>query len=401
MTSRRPLLAILLPLTVAVSACGVGPASDKDKIAKATSTYLRALAHGDAARACNELSPHARGEQCGQAVAERLSRLNRHVLADAADASLDIAVHGRTAVATLGEPQGAYLRLVKVGEAWRIESGYTLASPITSGLVAISPARSLYLSCVGSGRPIVVLEAGFPGTSDVWRDVLPALGRTSRTCAYDRAGLGNSPPTAGVRDAGDEIDDLQRLLHAARLPAPYVLVGHSYGGMLVRLFAHRHPRETAGVVLVDARGNHATRRQLAIWPTAVAPAVRRAVFAPVQHDVNLAVSETLASRVRSLGDTPLAVVTAGRHDGEWGRVVPAHVSRALDRLWATMQDEFAALSSDHVHVVALRSDHFIERRDGQPEVVIRAVQAVVRAARHHARLPSCGRLFTGPEIRCR
>jgi hypothetical protein len=66
-----------------------------------------------------------------------------------------------------------------------------------------------------------------------------------------------------------------------------------------------------------------------------------------------------------------------------------------------MQDELAALSSNHLHVVALRSDHFVQRFDGQPDVVIRAVQAVVRAARHHTRLPPCGQLFSGAGVRCR
>jgi pimeloyl-ACP methyl ester carboxylesterase len=180
-----------------------------------------------------------------------------------------------------------------------------------------------------------------------------------------------------------------------------VLVGHSYGGMLVRLFAHEHADETAGVVLVDARGTHATRRQLAIWPKSWAPAVRHAVFRPVQRGVDLAASEALASRVRSLGDTPLAVVTAGTHDGEWGREVSPRLGRALDGLWARMQDELAALSTDHIHVVALRSDHFVQRLDGQPDVVIRAVQAVIRAAREHTRLPPCRRLFSSPDVRCR
>jgi hypothetical protein len=117
--------------------------------------------------------------------------------------------------------------------------------------------------------------------------------------------------------------------------------------------------------------------------------------------VNLAKSETLVSRVRSLGHTPLAVVTAGRHDQDWGSVVPRHLARALDRLWTTMQDELAALSTNEVHVVALRSDHFVQRVDGQPDVVIRAVRAVVGAAREHTRLPSCDRLFTEPDVRCR
>src|SRR4051794_2002297 len=96
--------------------------------------------------------------------------------------------------------------------------------------------RTLYLKCLGAGRPTVVLEAGFPGDSTAWNDVQAPLGRSRRTCAYDRAGLGNSPPIRGVHDASDEIVDLQRLLRAAHLAPPYLLVGHSYGGLLVRLF---------------------------------------------------------------------------------------------------------------------------------------------------------------------
>jgi len=268
-------------------------------------------------------------------------------------------------------------------------------------LVAIGAHRTLYLTCVGSGRPTVVLEAGFPGDSQTWRDVQPQLGRSARTCAYDRAGLGSSLPRRGIHDAADEVDDLQRLLHAARLPGPYVLVGHSYGGMLAELFAHEHADETAGIVLVDARGRSATRRQLAIWPRSVAPSLRRAVFRPVQDGVDLAAGEALARGVRTLGDTPLAVVTAGTHE-DWHRVVPSTLAQALDRQWTTMQDELAELSRNHVHVIAVRSDHFVQLRDGRPDVVIRAVGAVVRAARIHGRLPSCRRLFSGdPEVHCR
>ena len=275
------------------------------------------------------------------------------------------------------------------------------AAVLGSGrLVAIGAHRTLYLTCVGSGRPTVVLEAGFPGDSQIWRDVQPQLGRSARTCAYDRAGLGNSLPRRGIHDAADEVADLRRLLRAARLPGPYVLVGHSYGGMLTELFAHEHADDTAGVVLVDARGRDATRRQLVIWPRSAAPSVRRAVFRPVQDGVDLAAGEALARKVRTLGDTPLAVVTAGTHE-DWHRVVPP-TARALDRLWTTMQDELAELSSDHVHVVAVRSDHFVQQRDGQPDVVIRAVRAVVCAARIHGRLPPCRRLFSGDaQVRCR
>ncbi len=266
-------------------------------------------------------------------------------------------------------------------------------------LVTIGGKRSLFLDCVGSGSPTVVLEAGFGGDSSTWREVQPQLGRTTRTCAYDRAGLGNSVAPPGVHDARDEISDLQRLLQSARIAPPYVLVGHSYGGLLARLFAKAHPKETGGIVLVDAMGRDQTRRQLARWPNSEEPALRRQVARPVRDGVDLASGEALAAHVRSLGDTPAAVITAGTHDA-WGSA-PAGLARALDRQWQTMQDELAALSSDHVHVVARRSDHFVQGIDGQPRVVISAIAAVVRAARNRTPLPPCPRLYSGPDVRCR
>jgi pimeloyl-ACP methyl ester carboxylesterase len=277
------------------------------------------------------------------------------------------------------------------------------AVPVIIGsgrLVKIGAGRTLFLDCVGSGRPTVVLEAGFGGDSFNWHDVLPQLGRTTRTCAYDRAGLGNSVAVPGVHDARNEIDDLEHLLHGARLDPPYVLVGHSYGGLLVRLFAVAHPREVAGLVLVDAMTRDQTRRQLAIWPRSQARRIRREVATRVRDGVDLATGEALAGRIRSLGDTRLAVITAGRHEAEWG-TAPRSLARALDRQWAAMQDELAALSSDHLHVVALRSDHFVQGRDGQPRVVVATVQALVRSAREGTHLPPCRRLFSGADVACR
>jgi pimeloyl-ACP methyl ester carboxylesterase len=276
-------------------------------------------------------------------------------------------------------------------------------------LVAIGGGRSLYMVCVGSGSPTVVLEAGLGADTHSWQDVQPQLGRSTRTCAYDRAGIGSSIRRPGVHDARDDIDDLKRLLDGAELAPPYVLVGQSYGGLLVRLFAHAHPQETAGLVLVDAKGRDQMRRELAIWPKSQAPALRRSWAQPVRDGVDLASGDALAGRVTSLGDAPLAVITAGTHKADSARMPPP-LARALYRLWVTMQDELAALSSDHVHVAALGSDHWVQIRrfyrgnqriDGQPDVVIRAVRAVVRSARDHTRLPPCRGLISGPDVDCR
>jgi pimeloyl-ACP methyl ester carboxylesterase len=277
------------------------------------------------------------------------------------------------------------------------------AAPVAEGsgrLVAIGGGRSLYLECVGSGSPTVLLEAGFGADTFSWRDVQPEVSRSTRACAYDRAGTGNSVASPGVRDARDEIADLRRLLGRARAGPPYVLVGHSYGGVLARVFAHLYPTETAGLVLIDTMGRDGRRRQLAIWPASQAPEIRRGLATAVMGSVDLAAGEALASRVTTLGDMPQAVITAGRQDNF--PHTPARLGRALKQLWDRMQDELATLSDNSVHVVALASNHDVpSSRSGQPSVVIRAVQAVVGAARSHTRLPPCRRLFSGSDVRCR
>jgi hypothetical protein len=147
-------------------------------------------------------------------------------------------------------------------------------------------------------------------------------------------------------------------------------------------------------------GRDGRRRQLAIWPKSQAPEIRRELATRVIDGVDLGVGEALASRVGTLRDTPLAVVTAGRQNN-FPRS-PAQLARALRRLWSRMQDELAGLSDNSVHVVALHSDHDVpSARNGRPSVVVGAVQAVVRAAREHGRLPPCRRIFSGTDVRCR
>ena len=282
----------------------------------------------------------------------------------------------------------------------RVDTRDRAAPAIVDGgrLVDVGGHR-LYITCAGSGSPVIVLEAGFGGDSNDWRDTQRDLARTTRTCAYDRAGLGSSVGRPGVHDASDEIRDLQQLLFAARIPPPYVLAGHSYGGLLTRMYAHAHPRDVAGLVLVDAVGRDATRRELAIWPKSVLPDVRKRAAEPLTDGVDVRAGETLDARVRGLGDLPLVVIEAGHHEQTLGGL-PARVRHAEERLWSRMQAELARLSSDHVHVLARRSDHFVQRIDGQPRVVAGALRAVVRAAREKTRLPPCAELFRGASVRC-
>jgi hypothetical protein len=119
----------------------------------------------------------------------------------------------------------------------------------------------------------------------------------------------------------------------------------------------------------------------------------------VVNGVDLQSGEQLDERVRTLGDVPLIVIAARRHRQLFARLEPP-LQRAEERLWARMQAELARLSSDRSLVLARRSDHFVQRLDGQPQVVVRAVREVVRAAREKARLEPCARVFRGPGVRC-
>jgi hypothetical protein len=122
------LLALLFVtlLAVALTGCGVGRAGAREKISKTTDTYLRALAGGDTAKACAQLTERAKGGGCEAKLKERLTRLNADALTRAADGSVDMDVHGNTATAGLSEPKGARFVLKKVGGQWLIDSGYTI-----------------------------------------------------------------------------------------------------------------------------------------------------------------------------------------------------------------------------------------------------------------------------------
>ena len=110
----------------------------------------------------------------------------------------------------------------------------------------------LHIQCRGEGVPVVVLDAGLGGAASDWRKVQPALASSNRTCVYDRAGYGRSDSGPLPRTSARIAAELRTLLMLAELPPPYLLVGHSFGGYNVRLFAGLFPGDTAGIVLVDS-----------------------------------------------------------------------------------------------------------------------------------------------------
>ena len=113
--------------------------------------------------------------------------------------------------------------------------------------------HSLHINCVGAGTPTVVIEAGLGDSSISWSSwVQPAAAKTTRVCTYDRAGMGYSESGPLPRTAERFAQELHTLLVRADVPGPYVLVGHSLGGLLVRVFAHEYPSDAVGVVLIDS-----------------------------------------------------------------------------------------------------------------------------------------------------
>jgi pimeloyl-ACP methyl ester carboxylesterase len=274
----------------------------------------------------------------------------------------------------------------------------TRSVPGEPGLEYLVRSRFLYLLCEGEGSPAVIFESGLGGSHRDWQWVAPELANSTTVCTYDRAGLDFSQLAPKRATARAKVRDLHALLRAARVRPPYVLVGHSYGGMLVHLYASDYPRDVAGVVLVESAHPNQQARFRAALPVSLRRV--RAQVAPGNfpnpEGVDWVRSSNQARRAGPLGDTPLVVVTAGQSDG----APSADIARRLGHAWLAMQNDLARLSTDSVHVVATQSPHFVQSNLGQPQLVIRIIRVVLHAVRTHTRLPRCGEVFRGPAARC-
>lgn len=118
-------------------------------------------------------------------------------------------------------------------------------------LVEVEPGRRMNVYCSGHGSPAVIFDSGLGDSTRVWAFVQPRVATVTRACSYDRAGFGFSDPSPKPSTGANAVEDLRRLLSALRIKPPYVLVGHSLGGLNVRLYAEMHLAEVAGLVLVD------------------------------------------------------------------------------------------------------------------------------------------------------
>jgi len=174
---------------------------------------------------------------------------------------------GRGCLLWLGASLAALLGLALVGYIYEpiAEAADAKAYPPPGELVDVGGYR-LHINCTGTGSPTVVIDAGLGDWSTTWGGyVQPEVAKTTRVCTYDRAGMGWSEAGPLPRDAAQFAKELHTLLQSAHIPGPYVMVGHSLGGLPVRVFTDMYPLEVAGVVLIESM----TPKQFTQSPTEV------------------------------------------------------------------------------------------------------------------------------------
>ena len=175
--------------------------------------------------------------------------------------------------------------------------------------------RRVEYAQAGSGRPAVVFENGLGGTMDWWAKVLPEVAKSTTAFAYNRPGYGRSDPASTPRDGAHVVEELRSLLAGKGLNPPYVLVGHSLGGLYMQWYARRYPDEVAALVLVDS--THPRQLEGAgapeQWPAWLRVAFGAAMSSVAKEELDaLAATGAEVLRLPVLADKPVIVLSAAR-----------------------------------------------------------------------------------------
>ena len=313
-------------------------------------------------------------------------------------------------------PVIAMLALASIGGGYQTlgEAADAEAYPMPGQLIDVGGHR-LHLSCTGAGTPTVVLEPGAGGMSSSLGWIAPAVARDTRVCVYDRAGRGWSEPASTAQDGAQIATDLHTLLQRGHVPGPYVVAGHSFGGLYVLTFAARYPDEVAGMVLVDSTApasaakpgtpspghggsNDAMSRVSALVSTSARLGLAR-LYAQVDFGslpprsrdevrASVATPSTLRSTIDEYGqaaasaeqaaalgdfaDKPLIVLTAGS---------------GHDAAWSAAQNRMARLSTNSVHrVIAGATHEDLIGNEGDAAATTQAILDVVASVRSNGAL---------------
>jgi pimeloyl-ACP methyl ester carboxylesterase len=228
--------------------------------------------------------------------------------------------------------------------------------------------------------PVVVLDAGMGNASDTWSLVEPNVSKFARVCSYDRAGTGKSDRAPQPRTSQDMVDDLHNLLAKAGLNPPYVLVGHSFGGMNARLYASKFAKDVVGMVLVDSTHEDESDRMLAALPPEILKKAKpedMVVRSAEDIDFNKSVAQVRAANWHR--DIPLVVLTRGSATFNPNDYAVPSLAPKFEQLRLELQKELVGRSSKGRQIIAEKSGHFIQR--DQPELVVEAIREVGEAAK--------------------
>ncbi|HKO49192.1 MAG TPA: alpha/beta fold hydrolase [Polyangiaceae bacterium] len=241
---------------------------------------------------------------------------------------------------------------------------------------------SLHIVCRGEGRPPVVLDSGLGNDSAIWSSVLPDIARSSQVCAYDRAGMGaSSRPAPRPHSNRLMAEELHELLRAAKIPEPYVLVGHSIGGANIRYLAAKSPRAVAGMVMVDSVSEHQPARFWALLPEATLSEFKQGLARMpegIDFDTFRDGLEQLATVSPSLGNLPLVVLARGKSLPPPSGIRPEG-EKQLEQSWRSMQDDLARLSGNSAYLVVENAGHHIQL--DRPDVLVAAINELLASVR--------------------
>lgn len=225
----------------------------------------------------------------------------------------------------------------------------------------------LYAKLVGEsiGKPTVIMDAGYGDFSKAWNKIIGDISRLSNVLIYDRAGLGKSETSSNPRTSREIVKELKELLIEAKINPPYILVGHSFGGVNMRMFATEYQNEVCGLVLVDSTPEDYRERFLPTMSQDFQQAYNKQFVYEGNYDEFMESLKQLKETRLKL-NIPLIVLSAGKK---------AHYSKESQELWNEMQREILEISSKGELVIAENSAHYIQ--NDEPQVVVSAIKKLI------------------------
>lgn len=212
----------------------------------------------------------------------------------------------------------------------------------------------------------VVMDAGYGNTSEAWDNLVPDLKTFANVFVYDRPGLGKSEKSPNPRTSIEMIRELKEVLLKLKIDPPYILVGHSFGGVNMRLFATQFPETVSGVVLVDSTPEDYRERFLPTMSKQFQAAYNEQFVIEGSYTEFMDSLSQLKQSKNHLGNTPLIVLSAGKK---------AHYSKESQELWHDMQKALLRISKNSEFILAHNSTHYIQ--NDEPLLVIEAIKRII------------------------